>query len=452
MKTTSSIFFALLMPLASAWAQRSAVLEAYVQEGLTRNAALQQQSKVQEQYAERVKQADGLRLPSVGFNASYTLAAGGRSIELPIGDLLNPVYSTLNDITGTNNFPTVENTKEQFLPNNFQQTNLEVQYPVFNNDIRYNRSIQRHLAEGQYAQLQAQTNDTRYRITEAYLRYLQTIEAEKIWLNTKVVLGELRTFNASLVRNNVATKDVVATADYELSKADNELYKIRSQQNTVRAYFNQLLYRDLQTPIIADTILLDLPADTFTLDTLIRYARAHRQEFKALQAGMAATDDNLRLQEAKLKLPNAYIGGELGFQGFGYNLLDEQAYALGQVGLTYDIFQGGIRKSKAQEARLEKERIQLQYNDLEQQIVLQVTQNHNNFVAAYQTWQTSRQGLQAAEEIFRIVTNKYRAGNQLLIEWLDAQNRVTAARLQVLVSYADLLIQENNVKASIGYP
>jgi outer membrane protein TolC len=452
MKTTFSIFMALLMPLTGALAQRSAVLEAYVQEGLTRNAALQQQTKVQEQYAERIKQADGLRLPAVGFNASYTLAAGGRSIELPIGDLLNPVYSTLNDITGTNNFPTVENTKEQFLPNNFQQTNLEVQYPVFNNDIRYNRSIQRHLAEGQYAQLQAQTNDTRYRITEAYLRYLQTIEAEKIWLNTKVVLGELRTFNASLVRNNVATKDVVATADYELSKADNELYKIRSQQNTVRAYFNQLLYRDLQTPILADTILLDLPADTFALDTLIRYALAHRQEFKALQAGMAATDDNLRLQEAKLKLPNAYIGGELGFQGFGYNLLDEQAYALGQVGLTYDIFQGGIRKSKTQEARLEKERIQLQYNDLEQQIALQVTQSHNNFVAAYQTWQTSRRGLQAAEEIFRIVTNKYRAGNQLLIEWLDAQNRVTAARLQVLVSYADLLIQENNVKASIGYP
>lgn len=451
MKTTSSIFFAMLLPLTGVWAQRSAVLEAYVQEGLTRNLALQQQTNLQEQYAERVKQADGLRMPSIGFNANYTMAAGGRSIELPIGDLLNPVYSTLNDLTGTNNFPTVENTKEQFLPNNFQQTNLEVQYPVFNNDIRYNRSIQRHLAEGQHAQFQAQINNTRYRITEAYLRYLQTLEAEKIWLNTKVVLGELRTFNASLVRNNVATKDVVATADYELSKADNELYKIRSQQNTVRALFNQLLNRDLQTPIIADSILLDLPADTFALDTLIQYALAHRQEFKSLQAGMAATDDNLRLQEAKGKLPNAYIGGELGFQGFGYNLFDEQAYALGQVGLTYDIFQGGIRKSKTQEARLEKERIQLQYNDLEQQIALQVTQNHNNFVAAYQTWQTSKRGLQSAEEIFRIVTNKYRAGNQLLIEWLDAQNRVTAARLQVLVSYADLLIQESNVKASIGY-
>ena len=308
MKTTSSIFFAMLLPLTGVWAQRSAVLEAYVQEGLTRNLALQQQTNLQEQYAERVKQADGLRMPSIGFNANYTMAAGGRSIELPIGDLLNPVYSTLNDLTGTNNFPTVENTKEQFLPNNFQQTNLEVQYPVFNNDIRYNRSIQRHLAEGQHAQFQAQINNTRYRITEAYLRYLQTIEAEKIWLNTKVVLGELRTFNASLVRNNMATKDVVATADYELSKADNELYKIRSQQNTVRAYFNQLLYRDLQTPIIADTILLDLPADTFALDTLIQYALAHRQEFKSLQAGMAATDDNLRLQEAKGKLPNAYIG------------------------------------------------------------------------------------------------------------------------------------------------
>ncbi len=449
MKTTFAVIL-LFLPLSGVVAQRSAVLDAYIQEGLARNLGLQQQANVQQQAIERVRQADGLRLPSVGFNAYYSLAAGGRTLEFPVGDLLNPVYSTLNDLTGTNNFPTIENVSEQFLPNDFQQTNLSIQYPLFNSDIRHNRDIQRNLAESQNAQLNAQTNDLRYRITEAYLRYLQTLEAEKIWLNTKVVLNELRDFNQSLVRNNVATKDVVATADYEISKADNELYRIRSLQNSVRAYFNQLLNRDLQAPVIADSILLDLPADTFATDTLIAYALANRQEFSALRSGMDAADGNLRLLESRLRLPKAYIGGEAGFQGFGYDIFDGQAYAFARVGLTYDIFQGGVRTSQSQEARLEKERLSLQYTELEQQVALQVTQRYNNLVAAYQTWQTSRRGLASAEEIFRISTNKYRAGNQLLIEWLDAQNRVTAAQLQVLVSYADLLIEETRLKAAIG--
>ncbi|MDX2136425.1 MAG: TolC family protein [Saprospiraceae bacterium] len=449
MKTTFSVIL-LFLPLAGVMAQRSAVLDAYIQEGLARNIGLQQQAKVQQQALERVRQADGLRLPSVGFSAYYSLAAGGRTLEFPVGDLLNPVYSTLNDLTGTNNFPTIENVSEQFLPNDFQQTNLSVQYPLFNSDIRHNRDIQRNLAESQNAQFNAQANDLRYRITEAYLRYLQTLEAEKIWLNTKEVLNELRDFNQSLVRNNVATKDVVATADYEISKADNELYKIRSQQSSVRAYFNQLLNRDLQAPVIADSILLDLPADTFATDTLIAYALANRQEFSALRSGMDAADGNLRLLESRIRMPKAYVGGELGFQGFGYDIFDGQAYAFARVGLTYDIFQGGVRSSQSQEARLEKERLSLQYTELEQQVALQVTQRYNNLVAAYQTWQTSRRGLASAEEIFRISTNKYRAGNQLLIEWLDAQNRVTSAQLQVLVSYADLLIEETRLKAAIG--
>jgi hypothetical protein len=38
------------------------------------------------------KEAKSMYGPTVGFGVQYTLAAGGRSIQLPVGDLLNPVY------------------------------------------------------------------------------------------------------------------------------------------------------------------------------------------------------------------------------------------------------------------------------------------------------------------------------------------------------------------------
>src|SRR5579863_6852626 len=39
-------------------------------------------------------QAKALYLPSLDFSARYTRANGGRSIDFPVGDLLNPVYAT----------------------------------------------------------------------------------------------------------------------------------------------------------------------------------------------------------------------------------------------------------------------------------------------------------------------------------------------------------------------
>jgi outer membrane protein len=56
-----------------------------------------------------LKEAKALYYPTASFGTQYTLAAGGRNIEFPIGDLLNPVYNTLNDITQTNNFKSLEN-------------------------------------------------------------------------------------------------------------------------------------------------------------------------------------------------------------------------------------------------------------------------------------------------------------------------------------------------------
>jgi outer membrane protein len=41
---------------------------------------------------------------------------GGRFFNIPVGDLLNPVYSTLNAITQLELFPQIENVNQNFFP------------------------------------------------------------------------------------------------------------------------------------------------------------------------------------------------------------------------------------------------------------------------------------------------------------------------------------------------
>ncbi|MBL7774881.1 MAG: TolC family protein [Saprospiraceae bacterium] len=453
MKTTLPLVLTLAVACGTVLrlgAQGSPVLEAYVKTGLSNNQALQQQQLDLQQSLAALREARSLFYPTVQFNATYTRASGGRSIELPLGDLLNPVYSTLNQITQTNAFPVLQNGREQFLPDNFQETYLQVAYPLFNSDLKYNRQIKEQVVQSKTAQKAAYEHELRYRITEAYLQYLQSLEAEKIWQNSKTVLEELRRFNQSLVDNHVATRDVVATADYELSKANHQIFQLQSQQNTARAYFNFLLHRGLQEPIEVDTNLLRQGVAAYALDELVRESATDRHELAALRAGQAAAESALQLQQAKRNLPSAFIGGQLGFQGFGYHFGDNQAYALAQVGLRYDIFNGGLTKNKIQQARLENEKIRAQYQEAEQQIALQVTQAWNALESARNAWSTSRQGLAAAEEVFRIVNNKYRASQALLFEYLDAQNRVTTARLQMLLAWSDVLVKEAELKKAAG--
>lgn len=446
MKNLSLVLLALLFAFFSLKvnAQQSAILEEYVRAGLTNNLALRQQNIDLQKSLEAVRQAKSLFYPTVQFNASYTRAVGGRSIDFPIRDLLQPVYDYAQ-------IPVqLENQTIQFLPDNFQETKLKIAYPLFNTDLRHNREIREHLVESQVAQKAAYEHELRYSITEAYLQYLQAKEAEKIWLGAKNVLTELRRFNESLVRNNVATRDIVATADYELSKAEQEIFQLQSVQNTARAYFNYLINRDLQTEVVADTALLRSAVPVYSPDELIRQAMVNRQEFAALDAGLAASESSVRLNEANRILPDLYVGAELGFQGFGYKFNGDQAYALGQVGLTYDLYNGGQARSKVQQARLETEKIRVRYDEVERQITLQVTQAWNEFEAARQGWQTAQTGLRAAEESFRIVNNKYRASQALLLEFLDAQNRVTTARMQVLLAWTEVLLKEAELRKAAG--
>ncbi|MEQ1745759.1 MAG: TolC family protein [Saprospiraceae bacterium] len=431
-------------------ANQSTVLDEYIREGMANNLALRQHTLDAQRSLEAVRQAKSLFFPTVQFNATYTRATGGRQIELPLGDLLNPVYSTLNQLLQTNAFPTLQNRREQFLPDDFHETYLKVAYPLFNSDLKYNRQIQEQVALSKSATKAAYEHELRYRITEAYLRYLQALEAEKIWINSRDVLTELRHFNESLVRNNIATRDVVATADYELSKAETEIFQLKSRQNTARAYFNFLINRDLQADVAADTALLRQGIQAYAPANLLQNALTNRQELAALSAGQAAAETALRMNEANRVLPDLYIGGQVGFQGFGYKFNSDQTYALAQIGLSYDLFGGGMKNSKSQQARIETEKIRTQQSEVKQQIALQVTQAWNELESAQNAWGTARQGLTAAEEIFRIVNNKYRASQALLIEFLDAQNRVTAARLQMVLAWAEVLVKEAEMRKAAG--
>ncbi len=101
MKNSKSLFFlTLFFLLCHAFAKAQSPLETYIQIGLENNQQFLKtrlETKISNEEKEISK---SFFLPDVAFDATYLLADGGRTIDFPIGDLFNPAYAALNNLTG----------------------------------------------------------------------------------------------------------------------------------------------------------------------------------------------------------------------------------------------------------------------------------------------------------------------------------------------------------------
>jgi len=451
MKTNPIIFpLLLLISMVFSKTQGQSVLQTYIEEGLRSNLQLKQEQLSYEKSIEGLNIARSLFFPQIALNANYTLANGGRKIELPVGDMLNPVYATLNRLTDSNQFPSIRNESIQFLPNNFHDTKVRVIQPLFNPDIYFNFKAQKDLITIQQAQKNAYENELKYSITAAYYQYLQTEEALKVLMETRGFLTELVKVNQKLVANQKATRDVVLGAEYELNKIDQQLAEAAKNHEVSKSYFNFLLNRDLVAEVIVDTTLVSGGYKAESLDQLRILALSQRQEIKQLQGGLTASEHLVELNRTSSLLPKINVVGDIGYQGFEYKFDNSQQYALVQFSLSWDIFKGGEKRAKTQQARIDYEVAENKMEQLRRQIELQVIQSHYERQASEQAWVTAQAGVKSAEKNFQIIRSKYNEGQAILLEYLDAQNKYTTSKLTQSLRLFDLLRAEAALQKTIA--
>lgn len=438
--------FSLIFCVCQANAQESGILESYVDEGLKNNLSLQQESLEIRKAMETIRQAKALFYPRLTFAPTYSYAAGGRRLNFPVGDLLNPAYKSLNELTGKNQFPTnIENVDVLLAPTNFHDTKVSVQYSIYNPEIKYNYLIQKSLMSAQEAKKRVVENELRYNIETAYYQYLQSLEATRIFENSRNVLNELAKLNRKLVANNTSTKDVVFSSEYEVSKILQQKAEADRNIQVAKAYFNFLLNKDLTNDITVDSTLMNSKPFDYEglsdLPNLTSRAVANRQELKQLDLSIEASRQAVELHQKAASRPSIFVGGNVGFQGYGYKFKD-QDYIAGQVGMSWDIFKGYERKSKIQQAKIQTDLLKTKQTEVEKQIELQTTQAYYDLVSSRESLKASQDGLNNASQYFKITDSRYRNGNLLLIEFIKAQNDVLTAQLQQSITKYDVLIKK----------
>jgi outer membrane protein len=402
----------------------------YIDEALDNNIVLKEKKVSLDKGLVALKEARSLFLPTTWFETQYTVANGGRSIDIPIGDLLNPVYKTLNQLTATNHFPAVSNTSEQLLPNNFYDARIRTTMPLINPEIRINRDIKQQQISLQENDVDIYKRELIKEVKTAYYTYLLSGEGVRIYQNALQVVNENLRINQSLLANGKGLPAYVSRAESEVSKVKGQLQTAMNDQKNAGAYFNFLLNKPLTDSIISAEILLD--QNIFPLSAAANNTSA-REEIKNLNISRDINENVLKMNRSfRVPRVNAFL--DLASQGFDFTLDNKSFYYLGGIQLQVPIFSGKRNVYKIEQTKLDALTIELTTSNTKNQLDLAASISKNNASSAYSNYQAAIRQWESSQKYFKLIDKGYREGVNSFIEYLDARNQLTASELQVNIT------------------
>lgn len=422
------------------------MLDEYVKQGLNNNLALQQKSFSLEKSMEALKEARGMFFPSLAVQARYSRAGGGRIIDFPVGDLVNPVYTSLNSLFRfhgiTTDFPTnIPNERIPFLREREQETKLRVIQPIFQPALYYNYKLRSSLLDMNQAEFSVYKRQLIADVKNAYFNYLKTLQIIDLINETRLLLEENLRVSKSLFDIGKATEDVVFRAQAEISSLDQQQAEAKKNKILAQQYFNFLLNRDLDLPI--DTVPIDFSALSTLpdLNAALNRALEKRNEFQLISHGLKAASYQAELA-GTTHLPAVTAVLDYGIQGETYSFGKDDDYWMASLVLEWNLFNGNQSKAKKAQALLEKKQLESQRSELENQIKLQVNEAYNLLCTSQAAITAARKEKEAAETSFRIVEKKYKYGTATQIEFIDARTAFTqSANNYILACYEHLINQ-----------
>lgn len=429
----------------------SEILDGYIRMGLDSNLALRQRSFDLQKALLDLKRAQSLFYPQAAFSSQYTLAHGGRTQDIPVGDLLNGVYSTLNQLTSSNKFPQVANQSIAFLPNDYHDTKMEVTLPLINIDLQHNREVSSEMINARRADLDVYKRELVQHIRQAYYQYLQADRAVSIYTNALGLVKENKRVSEKFVENRMATKEIVLRSQAQVSQVESSLIEARNGQRNAAAYFNFLLNRPLDTEIRTDERLFALQTDTASGGSGLGLGMAGAASSgPGLEAGalrlapglpsgreeLAKLGSIQKIYASNLKYSRQYLVPKLnafydiGFQGFGFKFNSDQFYQLAGVQLVWPLFKANDNKYKIRQSAIDVKATQDQYRELTQQLTLQVQTSANDYSSAVEALQSLTDEVTSARETYRLAERRFKEGNAIQIELIDARTQMTSAELR----------------------
>ena len=427
------------------------VVEALVAAGLERNLGLAAQSLDLQRAEQALNEARAALRPQLDLNARYSVSRGGRDIDVPLSDLLNPVYSTLNQLLQQQGqsaqFPTLEQTSFSLLREHEQDTRLTLRQLLYAPAARAN--VDRFAAEREAfeAELERFRQQLARDIRIAYYGWSQARAALAIVDASLMVLAENVRVSQALYDNGKVTRDQVLRAEAERLELEQEQSRSQAQVAIARRYLNFLLDWPLDQQIAASRQQQPLPLLSLpSLESLEQQTLQGRMELTRLDAALRAAEAAERAARAS-RGPTLSAQLDVGIQGETYGFGPGKNQSIASLVLSVPITDGGARRARQAQARLQRERLEIDRQQLERQLRLDLRAALERLDTALKGYSSAEARVAAAREAFRIASRKRDVGSINQVEFIDAERSQTRAELNLNLTRFDVLIR----RAELAY-
>lgn len=414
------------------------MLDEYIRQGLSSNQSIQEQNFVLERNIYALKEAKSLFLPNVAFNASYTKADGGRTIDVPAGDLLNKAYATLNTLTGASNFPQIPNQRIQLNPDNFYDAKVRTSLPLLNAELIYNKRIKNQQVGLQRTEILLYKRELVKDIKKAYYQLAKAENAISIYGNSLKLVKENNRINKALYKNDKANRTAVIRSENEIARITAQLITAEQNKKSARSYFNFLINKPLTDSVQLEPNAI-LPGRESS-DTSVN----RREELSKIKQAIAINSNVEGLARA-YNIPKINTFLDVGSQAFDFKFNGDSRYYLFGLSLEWNLFGSGRYSYKRKQAESAHRSLLAESAYVETQLRNQLNVAKNDFQSTVAQYDAAQSQLKTADLYYRDELRLYKAGEAIYIELLDAQNQLINAQLDAnnalfdaWIRYADI--------------
>ncbi|MCX7925279.1 MAG: TolC family protein [Fimbriimonadales bacterium] len=409
------------------WSQPSnpLTLDEAIQLALRNNRAVQISERNLEKSRNAVREARGNALPQIQGNATYTRfdrVATARFGPQPIrlGNIENRTaritLTQVIDISG-----------------------------IVSTAIRA-ASVFVSISELQYEQTR---NDTILQVVQAYQGVARADEfvrvAEEALKNAQERLRIIR----AQVDAGVAAQFDLLRAETAVAQAEQALLNARNQRELAVAALNNLLGRDLNTPVQVVKPTELPPLQEAELETLTQQAFQNRPEILAAERGVELARVNIRNAQ-RGSLPSLVLTGQADFNLNTSTFNPRRESYTGVLVLSVPIWDSGITRAREAQARDDLEIAQLRLQQAKEGVALEVRQAYLNLQDAQKRLAVAQKGLEQAREALRLARVRFEAGVSPQLEISDAELAFTQAQTNLVNAQFDYLDAYAALQRAIG--
>jgi outer membrane protein TolC len=369
----------------------------------------------------------------VSFQGGYQSGEGGRSIAFPVGDLLNPVYSTLNALTKSAAFPQIANVETNFFPRDFYDVKVQSSMPLYNKDISYNKQIQEQSISLQREDASLYKRELVKQIKTAYFQYLLSLGLQKVYENALNLAMEGKKVNEKLLANGKGLPAYLLRSDSEIANIQAQMADAAKQSQAAQMYFNFLLNRELRAEI-----RIDFEVEK-ALNAAYNVTPGAREELSLLSKSIGLQKTVLKMNESFF-LPKVSGFLSLGSQSTIYDINTKSAYYFLGLQMDIPIFTGKRNLYKIKQTQLDIASAKNAYDLSSKQLNMATEIAQKNVQSSLVSFQASTKSFEAAAAYLRLIEKGYKEGVSTYLETVDARNQWMNATINYQLKQFNVLI------------